>query len=76
MPQPKRYYICPDEQGNWALHRKGCLAIDETKSKVFVGSLYTDHQAIAVAKIHKPRAVSCTICTRYPKAVKPLYPLH
>ncbi|QDY43845.1 hypothetical protein D8B20_18100 (plasmid) [Candidatus Pantoea soli] len=56
------FYLCPDADGSWVLHKKGCSVLTGKREKRFIGSLYTTHQALAVARVHQTRVICCSDC--------------
>jgi len=48
--------------GEWILHKEGCVNLSKNDKRIFIGSLYTRQQALAVAKVHHANAMLCNAC--------------
>ncbi|WP_350262751.1 hypothetical protein AAF463_24050 (plasmid) [Pantoea sp. BJ2] len=57
------YYVCPWANGGGMLHAKGCPVLDEKRERIFIGTLYTHLQAMAVAKLYLKDTTRCPFCT-------------
>jgi len=62
MLKASYYYLCPRPMGGWILHKEGCVNLSKNDKRVFIGSLYTRQQALAVAKVHHANAILCNAC--------------
>ncbi|PPC71660.1 hypothetical protein C1Y42_10495 [Pantoea sp. ICBG 985] len=62
MLEPHYFYLCHDPDAGWVLHKKGCYVLEFEEEKRFIGSLYTVHQALTVARIHHPQIACCRDC--------------
>lgn len=62
MLEPCYFYLCPDPDDGWILHKKGCYVLEFEEEKLFIGSLYTAQQALTVARIRCSPVVYCSDC--------------
>ncbi|MEN4928057.1 MAG: hypothetical protein WBW72_01845 [Erwinia billingiae] len=58
----KYYYASSGDLSQWEIHRRNCERI-MPKTRIFLGTLYTDHQALMVARQRVPAADYCRLCT-------------
>ena len=61
MLEPHYFYLCHDPDAGWVLHKKA-VTYWNLRKKRFIGSLYTVHQALTVARIHHPQIACCRDC--------------
>jgi hypothetical protein len=56
------YYYLVSTRHDWVLHKKGCDSLYREKNKLFIGTLYTDHQAVGIAKQRVSEFSLCQYC--------------
>lgn len=64
--KPLFYYVTPTESEYWILHRRSCVRLSEAKGKLFLGTLYNHHQALAIAHIRVGQTRTCGMCMDKP----------
>ncbi|MGB9098840.1 hypothetical protein [Erwinia sp.] len=56
------FYYLLSKNKEWVLHKKGCDEFIRSNFKIFIGTLYTDGQAIGTAKRHVNIFSLCQDC--------------
>lgn len=64
MGKPIYYYVIPVDSEFWELHHKGCPVLNNSESKIFLGTLYSRGQAMTVARVRTgvSKVRFCKIC--------------
>lgn len=62
MEPPFYCYATPTSTGGDILHLKGCSHLDDAVSRIFLGSAYTLHLAVGLARRHGQDVTLCPWC--------------
>lgn len=61
------FYYLMSKNHDWVLHKRGCEDFVKFNIRIFLGSLYTDGQAIGTAKRHINVFSLCHMCINKPE---------